>query len=98
MAFRTADGLDRGPVDEGFHDPGMLAAWWSLVLRDEGPEATAACRSGAAGRHATRAVGTPATGTGPCAGTAIGSSTGSGSRYDLLTDPIAADRSRALRR
>ncbi len=38
MACRTGDGLERGPVDEGFSDSGMLAAWWSLVLRDEGEE------------------------------------------------------------
>ncbi|MCY7417848.1 MAG: hypothetical protein LH650_05015, partial [Chloroflexi bacterium] len=35
MTFRTADGLARGPIDEAFQDPALLAAWWSLVLRDE---------------------------------------------------------------
>jgi hypothetical protein len=39
LAFRARDGRARGPVDEAFHDAELLAAWWSLVLRDEGPEA-----------------------------------------------------------
>lgn len=34
LAFRVDDGRARGPVDEGFSDPDLLAAWWSLVLRD----------------------------------------------------------------
>jgi hypothetical protein len=38
LAFRTTDGIDRGPMDEGFRDAEMLASWWSLVLRDEGPD------------------------------------------------------------
>lgn len=36
LAFRARDGRARGPVDERFADPELLAAWWSLVLRDEG--------------------------------------------------------------
>lgn len=39
MAFRRADAVDRGPLDEGFADPFRLDAWWSLALRDEGPDA-----------------------------------------------------------
>jgi hypothetical protein len=41
MAFRRADVAGRGPLDEGFLDPALLDAWWSLVLRDpEGDEMT----------------------------------------------------------
>jgi hypothetical protein len=40
LAFRAADGRARGTVDEGFRDPEMLAAWWSLVLRDDAESAT----------------------------------------------------------
>lgn len=35
LAFRARDGRTRGAVDEGFSDPELLAAWWSLVLRDD---------------------------------------------------------------
>ncbi len=38
LAFRRADYIARGPLDEHFHRPHGLDAWWSLVLRDEGPE------------------------------------------------------------
>jgi hypothetical protein len=40
LAFRARDGRARGPVDEAFSDPELLAAWWSLVLRDEGAGGT----------------------------------------------------------
>jgi len=36
MAFRRADAISRGPVDEGFRFYRNLDLWWSLVLRDEG--------------------------------------------------------------
>ena len=36
MAFRRADVLARGPLDEGFRYYRNLDIWWSLVLRDEG--------------------------------------------------------------
>ena len=96
MAFRTADGLARDPVDEGFHDPGMLAAWWSLVLRDEGPDVPP--RTARALLDATNAgLSTP------LRDRAVRRDRYRiidrfGGRYDLLTDPIAADRSRALHR
>jgi hypothetical protein len=49
LAFRAADGRARGAVDEGFSDPELLAAWWSLVLRDDpeaaGPHRAIAIRS-----------------------------------------------------
>ena len=38
MAFRRADFVERGPLDEGFVDPHRLDVWWSLLLRDEGPD------------------------------------------------------------
>jgi glycosyltransferase involved in cell wall biosynthesis len=38
MAFRRADHLSRGPVDEAFRFYRNLDIWWSLVLRDEGPD------------------------------------------------------------
>ena len=40
LAFRRADAEARGPLDEGFVDPHRLDAWWSLVLRDEGLDAS----------------------------------------------------------
>ncbi len=36
LAFRRADHLARGPLDEGLRTDEYLALWWSLVLRDEG--------------------------------------------------------------
>ena len=36
MAFRRADFVDRGPLDEAFRFYRNLDVWWSLVLRDEG--------------------------------------------------------------
>jgi hypothetical protein len=36
MAFRRADAIARGPLDEGFRYYRNLDIWWSLVLRDEG--------------------------------------------------------------
>ena len=39
MAFRRADFVARGPLDEGFRFYRNLDIWWSLVLRDEGEEA-----------------------------------------------------------
>ena len=38
LAFRRADGAERGPLEERFHGSRALAAWWSLVLRDEGDD------------------------------------------------------------
>jgi Glycosyl transferase family 2 len=35
MAFRRADAIARGPLDEGFRFYRNLDIWWSLVLRDE---------------------------------------------------------------
>lgn len=34
MAFRRADYVERGPLDEQFTLPDYLDVWWSLVLRD----------------------------------------------------------------
>jgi hypothetical protein len=36
QAFRRADAIARGPLDEGFRFYRNLDIWWSLVLRDEG--------------------------------------------------------------
>lgn len=36
LAFRRADYVARGPLDEGFRFYRNLDVWWSLVLRDEG--------------------------------------------------------------
>lgn len=36
QAFRRADYLVRGPLDERLQTPRWTAIWWSLVLRDEG--------------------------------------------------------------
>ena len=36
LAFRRADLIARGPLDEGFLGARLLDVWWSLVLRDEG--------------------------------------------------------------
>jgi glycosyltransferase involved in cell wall biosynthesis len=38
MAFRRADYVARGPLDEHFTIPASLDAWWSLVLRDQGED------------------------------------------------------------
>ncbi len=35
LAMRRDDAAARGPLDERFRSPRLLAAWWSLVLRDE---------------------------------------------------------------
>jgi hypothetical protein len=40
LAFRRVDYLERGPLDEHFRFYRNLDIWWSLVLRDEGPDAT----------------------------------------------------------
>lgn len=40
MAFRRADYIDRGPLDEGFRFYRNLDIWWSLALRDAGEGAT----------------------------------------------------------
>jgi hypothetical protein len=49
LAFRARDGRACGPVEEGFSDVELLAAWWSLVLRDEtgevAPRSAVAIRS-----------------------------------------------------
>jgi len=39
LAFRRADAVARGPLDERFQAAGSLSTWWSLVLRDAGEEA-----------------------------------------------------------
>jgi cysteinyl-tRNA synthetase len=57
MAFRRADATDRGPLDERFRFYRNLDLWWSLVLRDEGEEATprrAVAIDGPATRHEHR--------------------------------------------
>ena len=36
LAFRRADAVERGPIDERFRFYRNLDIWWSLVLRDEG--------------------------------------------------------------
>lgn len=38
MAFRRADAVARGPLDEQFRVARNLDIWWSLVLRDEGED------------------------------------------------------------
>ncbi len=38
QAFRRSDAAERGPLDERFRFYRNLDIWWSLVLRDEGPE------------------------------------------------------------
>jgi cysteinyl-tRNA synthetase len=38
FAFRRSDYAERGPLDEHFRFYRNLDIWWSLVLRDEGPE------------------------------------------------------------
>jgi hypothetical protein len=40
IAFRRADAAERGPLDERFRFYRNLDIWWSLVLRDEGEQAT----------------------------------------------------------
>jgi hypothetical protein len=40
LAFRRSDGDARGPLDEHFQFYRNLDVWWSLVLRDEGPDST----------------------------------------------------------
>jgi hypothetical protein len=37
QAFRRADYVERGPIDEHFRFYRNLDIWWSLVLRDNGP-------------------------------------------------------------
>ncbi len=36
IAFRRADAIERGPIDERFRFYRNLDIWWSLVLRDDG--------------------------------------------------------------
>ena len=38
LAFRRVDHAARGPIDVRLRAPEHLGTWWSLVLRDEGPE------------------------------------------------------------
>jgi hypothetical protein len=40
QAFRRADYVERGPLDERFRFYRNLDIWWSLVLRDGGDEGT----------------------------------------------------------
>ena len=44
LAFRRGDYEARGPLDEKFTFYRNLDIWWSLVLRDEGPDRHAAAR------------------------------------------------------
>jgi hypothetical protein len=37
-AFRRHDAMARGPLDGRLNLAGSVAAWWSLTLRDEGPD------------------------------------------------------------
>jgi cysteinyl-tRNA synthetase len=53
MAFRRADYLERGPLDERFRFYRNLDIWWSLVLRDGGDE------DGAVNRRAVALDGLP---------------------------------------
>jgi cysteinyl-tRNA synthetase len=53
LAFRRADGADRGPLDERFRFYRNLDIWWSLVLRDQGEDETP--------RRAVRVADLPAT-------------------------------------
>jgi hypothetical protein len=53
QAFRRADYVARGPIDERFRFYRNLDIWWSLVLRDSGP--------GQAPRRALSVGGLPAT-------------------------------------
>lgn len=41
IAFRRDDFVARGPLDERFQLARWLGPWWSLMLRDEGPDAPA---------------------------------------------------------
>jgi hypothetical protein len=45
LAFRRADYLVRGPLDERFATADLLDAWWSLVLRDGGDDGSEARRA-----------------------------------------------------
>ena len=38
LCFHRRDAVRRGPLDERFATPRLLAVWWSLVLRDEGQD------------------------------------------------------------
>jgi hypothetical protein len=38
-AFRRADAVSKGPMDSRLLLPGSVATWWSLTLRDAGPDA-----------------------------------------------------------
>ncbi|CAN5744341.1 hypothetical protein BH23CHL8_BH23CHL8_13210 [soil metagenome] len=40
LAFRRRDAARRDPRDERLHLSESVAIWWSLLLRDEGPDAT----------------------------------------------------------
>ena len=40
LAFRRADAVERGPLDEAFRFYRNLDIWWNLVLRDLGDEAS----------------------------------------------------------
>ncbi|HUG48719.1 MAG TPA: hypothetical protein VMP67_09930 [Candidatus Limnocylindria bacterium] len=89
LAFRRSDARARGPLDERLATTRLLAAWWSLVLRDEGP-----------GQPARRAIATHA----PLSRRNASEETVPpdrqarrdlyrlidrfGSRYDLLREPI----------
>ena len=53
IAFRRADYVARGPLDEHFAFYRNLDIWWSLVLREQGEDAA----QGATPRRAVRVAG-----------------------------------------
>ena len=55
LAFRRADYVERGPLDEHFDFYRNLDIWWSLVLRDQPEDAP----EDAAPRRAVRVAGLP---------------------------------------
>jgi len=63
MAFRRADFIARGPLDEHFETAASLDTWWSLVVRDFGeddPEDAMPRRAVQAGRATVGRRGEPA--------------------------------------
>jgi hypothetical protein len=63
LAFRVADYLERGPLDEHLRLSTHLGTWWSLILRDAGeemPPRRAVCAAGLplarGGRHDDPAI------------------------------------------
>ena len=77
MAFRRADYVARGPLDEHFAFYRNLDIWWSLVLRDQDEDA-AEDAPPAARRPRRRA--SPSRATRTAAGPACRTTSGTGSR------------------